>query len=79
MLPILCHDGLRDSALLLKRVFFMHKVFGIALLTTVIALPVYAQTTITPRAGGGYNTYDYGTGNSGTVTPRPGGGYNIHE
>lgn len=32
---------------------------------------------MTPRAGGGYNTYDYGTGQSGTIRPRPGGGFSI--
>ena len=30
-----------------------------------------------PEVGGGYYTYDYGTGESGIITPRLGGGFQI--
>jgi hypothetical protein len=33
----------------------------------------------TPRAGGGYNTYDYETGRHGTIRPRVGGGFTADE
>ena len=30
-----------------------------------------------PEVGGGYYTYDYGSGEQGIITPRPGGGFQI--
>ena len=37
--------------------------------------PLSAQTTCTPRTGGGYNCYD----SNGNSVPRPGGGHSTHD
>ena len=54
----------------------MKKVVIVLLL--LAAGPVAAQTTCTPRYGGGTNCYNAATGESTTTTPRYGGGTNTY-
>ncbi|MBN8716743.1 MAG: hypothetical protein J0H95_07180 [Xanthomonadales bacterium] len=55
----------------MKRLFF-------AIVLFVLAGIAQAQTTCTPRYGGGYNCYNYNSGSTTTVMPRYGGGYNTY-
>jgi hypothetical protein len=57
-------------------------VASILLITVIMftcAASLLAQTTCTPRFGGGYNCYSHGSGSSSTITPRFGGGYSTYD